>query len=74
MSDYHVSFFSSYGPYIVKSSAFLQISANMSKKSKSIKVIYICTSENDMFYWALINSSQDFENLIIKNIADTAEI
>ena len=56
MSDYHVSFFSSYGPYIVKSSAFLQISANMSKKSKSIKVIYICTSEN-MFYWALINSS-----------------
>ena len=40
----------------------------MSKKSKSVKVIYICTTENDMFYWVLINSSQDIEDLIIEKL------
>ena len=49
----------------------LQICVNM---SKSVKVIHICTSENDMFYWALINSSQVFEDLIIKETTYTAEI
>ena len=49
----------------------LQICVNM---SKSVKVIHICTSENDMFYWALINSSQVFEDLIIKKTTYTAEI
>ena len=49
----------------------LQICANM---SKSGKVIYICTSESDMLYWVLINSSQVIEDLIIKETADTAEI
>ena len=49
----------------------LQIWANM---SKSVKVMYICAWENDVFYWALINSSPDIEELIIKKTADTAEI
>ena len=49
----------------------LQICANM---SKSGKVIYVCTSESDMLYWALINSLQVIEDLIIKETADTAEI
>ena len=49
----------------------LQICANM---SKSGKVIYICISESDILYWALINSSQVIEDLIIKETADTAEI
>ena len=48
---------------------FLQICADVRKKSKSIKVIYLYPSErphqtlleNSMFYWCLSNSSRDIE-------------
>ena len=67
-----VSFFPSWGmvlklPKIVY---FLQICADLSKKSKSIKAIYLypserphhALSENSMFYRGLSNSSRDIED------------
>ena len=49
---------------------FLQICADLNKKSKSIKAIYLYPSgrphyallENSMFYKGLSNSSRDIEN------------
>ena len=48
---------------------FLQICADLGKKSKSIKAIYLYPfershhglSENSMFYWGLSNNSRDIE-------------
>ena len=60
---------SSYGPQIDQNSAFLQICADLRKKSKSIKTIYLypserphdALSENITFYRGLSNSLQDIE-------------
>ena len=45
LSSFHVSFVS-YGPKIVKKVHFLQLCADLSKKSKSIKATYIYASES----------------------------
>ena len=53
---------------------FLQICANLSKKSKSIKAVYLypferphyTLSENSMFYRNLSNSPRDIEDYNIK--------
>ena len=80
MSSFLFSFLS-YGPYIAQNSAFLQICADLSKKSKSIKAIYLYPSERprhalsefSMLHSDLSNSSQDIEDENIKS-ADSAEI
>ena len=61
---------------------FLQICADLSKKSKSIKAIYLYSSErphhalseNSMFYRSLSNSSRDIEEQNVKGSAESAEI
>ena len=61
---------------------FLQICADLSKKSKSIKAIYLypcerpynALSENGMFYMGLSNISRDIEEQNIKKSAGLAEI
>ena len=61
---------------------FLQICADLSKKSKSVKVIYLYPSErphhalskNSMFYRGLSNSSRGIEEQNIKKSAESAEI
>ena len=61
---------------------FLQICADHSKKSKSIKEIYLnsskrphhALSENSMFYRGLSNSSPDIEEKNILKSAESAEI
>ena len=65
-------------PKIVHS---LQICADLRKKSKSIKAIYLypyerphhALSENSMFYRGLSNSSRDIEDWNIKKGADLAK-
>ena len=55
---------------------FLQICADLSKKSKSIKTVYLypsvrphlALSENSMFYRGLSNSSRDIEDENIKKV------
>ena len=61
---------------------FLQICADLSKKSKSIKAIYLypserphnALSENGMFYMGLSSISRDIEEQNIKKSAGLAEI
>ena len=60
---------------------FLQICADLRKKSKSIKAIYLypyerphhALSENSMFYRGLSNSSRDIEDWNIKKGVDLAK-
>ena len=57
---------------------FLQICADLRKKSKSIKAVYLypsdrphhAFSENSMFYRGLSNSSRDIEEQNIKKSAE----
>ena len=61
---------------------FLQSRADLSQKSKSVKVIYIYVSEssyyslseNDMVYRGLSHRSWDISNENVKSDADSAEI
>ena len=60
---------------------FLQICAELSKKSKSINAIYLYSSErphhalseNSMFYRSLSNSSQDIEEQNFKKVLNQQE-
>ena len=64
LSSFHISFLS-YGPQIVKKLHFLQFFADLTKKPRSVKAIYInasqsfhyTLSENDMVYRGLSNRS-----------------
>ena len=62
--SFHVSFLM-YSPYIVQKSEFLQFCIDLNKKRKSVKAIYIYSSEschytlseNYMVYWCLRHRS-----------------
>ena len=64
LSGFHVCFLS-YGPQIVQKSEFLQFCADLSKKPKSVKAVYIYASEsshytlseNNMVYGGLSHRS-----------------
>ena len=65
-----------------KKAYFLQFSDDLSKKSKSVKTIYIYASEsshytlseNDMVYRGPSHHSQDISNQNMKKDADSVEI
>ena len=69
LSSFHVSFLR-YGPWIVQNVHFLQLCADLSKKPKSVKAIWIYTSEsspytlleNDMVCRGLSHLSLDIKN------------
>ena len=77
----HVSFLS-YGPSIFQKSAFSQFWADLSKKSKSVKAVYIYASEsshytfseNGMVYRGPSHRSWDISDQNIEKDSDPAEI
>ena len=48
LSSFHVSFLG-FGPQVIQKSAFLQFCADLSKKYKSVKAIYICSFEGSHY-------------------------